>query len=152
MHIIVGSTSERKILVCQTMFARYFPGTVTATGFAAESGVPPTPHGEETFLGARRRARHSQEAGAADFHVGLESGLIERVELRGLEPRPPHCQAVMITFAQVRHRAIRSAELRVWQPANGGVTGWPVEQTFARFTAHRPDGRSMDQIAWRNVG
>jgi hypothetical protein len=34
----------------------------------------------------------------------MENGLIDGVELRGLEPLTPHCQAVMIAFVVVRQR------------------------------------------------
>jgi non-canonical (house-cleaning) NTP pyrophosphatase len=81
MLIIVGSDSERKQWVCQETFARFFPGQVTPRSvvrYAAESGVPPTPQGEETFTGALNRARQSRRVGPADFYVGLESGLVQR--------------------------------------------------------------------------
>jgi non-canonical (house-cleaning) NTP pyrophosphatase len=81
MLIVVGSDSERKQRVCRETFARFFPGQVTPESVlrcAAESGVPPTPHGEQTFAGARNRAWHSRRHGPADFYVGLESGLVER--------------------------------------------------------------------------
>jgi hypothetical protein len=47
----------------------------------------------------RRRRRPPSES---------ENGLVRRVELRGLEPLTPHCQAVMIAFAEVRWRRYSS--------------------------------------------
>jgi non-canonical (house-cleaning) NTP pyrophosphatase len=80
MIVCIGSTSARKIETVQKLFAQ-FEKAVTVKGFAATSGVPETPWDRETYEGARNRATFTrQQDPAADYFLGLESGLLERYE------------------------------------------------------------------------
>jgi non-canonical (house-cleaning) NTP pyrophosphatase len=94
MQILVGSTSQRKVLVAQTIFSRYFGQTVLPVSVRVDSGVSPTPHDQATLDGARNRAwgccRYVEGVGHPSlerhppedlFFVGLESGLVERYGL-----------------------------------------------------------------------
>jgi len=60
---------------------------VSVTGVAVASGVPEQPVGfAEIVRGARNRARAAAAAGACDFAVGIEDGL---VEIAGAAGEPP---------------------------------------------------------------
>lgn len=78
MRIVLGSTSTMKQAACRAVFERYLTGKAVVVPCPVSSGVPPTPHQEETLAGARTRARACRAQETGDFYVGLESGLIER--------------------------------------------------------------------------
>lgn len=80
MKIIVGSISERKIKSVEKIISQLMvkTGILEVVGCATKSGVPETPYGEQTFVGAHNRARNSMNGGDADLYIGLESGLVER--------------------------------------------------------------------------
>lgn len=78
MHILIGSTSDRKIDVVKKVFQQYHDTEITIEGLKAPSGVSDTPYDKETYTGAQNRANYCKENGEADIYVGLESGLVER--------------------------------------------------------------------------
>lgn len=80
MKFVIGSVSERKIDVAEKVILELFPGLDSKVdGYAAASGVPDTPYGKQTFDGARNRASGAKKnVPAADYWIGMESGLIER--------------------------------------------------------------------------
>lgn len=79
MKVVLGSKSQLKINLTEMVFSQSLPDDVEVEGLGVSSGVPETPWGEETYRGALNRARACQAEGdAADYFVGLESGLVER--------------------------------------------------------------------------
>jgi inosine/xanthosine triphosphatase len=79
MHVLVGSTNSLKIDVTAAVFGRYLgTDSVHVSGLAVPSGVRDTPAGHQTLDGARNRAFRCRQRRPADYHVGLESGLVER--------------------------------------------------------------------------
>lgn len=81
MKIIIGSVSDRKIKTVEKVTKQLLTSSndLNVCGHAANSGVPNTPYDEQTYTGARNRAKESQlGAGEADYYIGLESGLVKR--------------------------------------------------------------------------
>lgn len=78
ISILIGSESERKIACVVGVVRKLTKGDIVANGFKAASGVPETPYGKETYVGANNRAQHCTEGGKASYYVGLESGLVKR--------------------------------------------------------------------------
>ncbi len=79
MRIILGSTSDRKILITQKVVSQLFTGPVSVEGCPSDSKVPDTPYDKQTYDGSRNRALGAKNTEpGADFFIGLESGLIER--------------------------------------------------------------------------
>lgn len=81
MHIVVGSTSERKIAAVRRVVGEFFTRAddLTYAGTDVASGVPETPYDEQTYRGAKQRAVGAKRAAPrARLAVGLESGLVER--------------------------------------------------------------------------
>jgi inosine/xanthosine triphosphatase len=80
MKFIIGSASERKIKTAAKVIRQLFGDKdIDVEGYAARSGMPETPYDKQTFDGARNRALDSKTHVAdGNFHIGLESGLIER--------------------------------------------------------------------------
>lgn len=74
--------SKRKIEVAEKVIRQLFLDTtdIGIEGYEAASGVPETPYDRETFHGAQNRARDAKAhmPAAADYYIGLESGLVER--------------------------------------------------------------------------
>ena len=80
MKFVLGSTSERKIIITQKILSEYFKDCeIIVEGCSAVSGVPDTPWDDQTWIGAKNRVldARSQIIGA-DYYLGLESGLVER--------------------------------------------------------------------------
>lgn len=79
MKIIVGTKNQKKVQVVATIFKDFFPErAIEVLGYDAMSNVPEAPHGEQTYTGAKNRAKQCYGLGAADYYVGLESGLVKR--------------------------------------------------------------------------
>lgn len=79
MKVVLGSKSQLKIDLTEMVFNQSLPDDVEVSGLGVSSGVSETPWGEETYRGALNRARDCRlEGDAADYFVGLESGLVER--------------------------------------------------------------------------
>lgn len=80
MNVVIGSASKRKIATAEKVIRPFFVGQeVSVEGVAARSGVPETPWDKETFDGALARARGARVAApGAEWHLGVESGLVER--------------------------------------------------------------------------
>lgn len=79
MKIIVGSKTQRKILIVEKVLTNYLRSKYLLDSFKAASGVPETPWNEETYQGAQNRAEDCQNNNPdADLCIGLESGLVER--------------------------------------------------------------------------
>lgn len=79
MKIFVGSKNPVKIDSVKEALSSYF-GSIEVIGIDAESGVPVQPVGDETFLGARNRARFlklycQKENIGADLFIGIEGGI-----------------------------------------------------------------------------
>ena len=79
MKVLVASTNPTKIKAVNNAFSKYFRN-VSVKGVKTASGVPEQPFGEETFLGARNRAKSllSSHAESADLFVGIEGGIERR--------------------------------------------------------------------------
>jgi len=81
-RFVIGSMSKRKIEVAQRVIGQLFSddSSIVVEGCEVVSGVPETPWGAETFCGAQNRARNAKAhmLAAADYYIGLESGLTER--------------------------------------------------------------------------
>lgn len=81
-RFVIGSMSKRKIEVAEKIIRQLFSDTtdISIEGYEAASGVPETPYDGETFHGAQNRARDAKAhmPAAADYYIGLESGLVER--------------------------------------------------------------------------
>lgn len=80
MKVAIGSASERKIKITEEIIRELFKDQeIEIVGYAAVSGVPDTPYDEQTFNGAKNRALDAKKhVKGADYHIGLESGLVER--------------------------------------------------------------------------
>jgi inosine/xanthosine triphosphatase len=74
VKVAVGSTNQVKIEASKQAFEKFFP--ISVIGLETSSGVPAQPFGEETFTGARNRAKQALLADEFDFSVGIEGGLI----------------------------------------------------------------------------
>lgn len=81
-RFVIGSMSKRKIEVAERIIRQLFSHTadISIEGYEAASGVPETPYDAETFHGAQNRARDAKAhmPAAADYYIGLESGLVEQ--------------------------------------------------------------------------
>lgn len=75
--VLVGSKNPVKISCTEDAFTRAFNKSFLVEGINAPSGVSDQPKGDkETLLGARNRAKNSQEIfPEADYWVGIEGGL-----------------------------------------------------------------------------
>lgn len=79
MKIIIGTKNQKKIDVVSLIFNSVFQSeNIAVMGYPASSKVPEAPHDRETYEGAFNRAKECFEQGAADYYVGIESGLVER--------------------------------------------------------------------------
>ena len=79
MKVIIGTKNQKKVYAVTSVFQDIFSDKeVEVIGLDADSKVPPAPHDEQTFEGARNRALGCASAGDADYYVGIESGLVER--------------------------------------------------------------------------
>ena len=79
MQIIIGSTSGRKIKMAQKVADQLFGTQINVAGCPAESEMPDTPWDKQTFDGAKNRALNARKLSpGAGYHVGIESGLVER--------------------------------------------------------------------------
>lgn len=78
MLVVVGSTNPLKVGAARDAFRDFF-GDVEALGLPVPSGIKPFPTSEEeTIRGAKNRARvAASERPDADFHVGIEAGIVE---------------------------------------------------------------------------
>ncbi len=81
VEVLVGSRNPVKIDAVAAAFARFVDrARLRVRGEAVSSGVPDQPFGEETFAGARERARALAGGAAADFYVGIEGGVMRLAE------------------------------------------------------------------------
>src|SRR3989344_3720673 len=82
MKIVVGTERKRKIDTVKRVAQQLTKGLeIVVIGAVAKSEMPETPYDRQTYDGAVNRAKHARVLIAdADYHVGLESGLIERYE------------------------------------------------------------------------
>ena len=78
MKLILGSTSQLKIQTVKNLIAQQLAITPDITGMDVPSGVPDTPHEEETKQGACNRAQAIHDARPDVYAIGLESGLVVR--------------------------------------------------------------------------
>ncbi len=74
MKIVVGSMSEIKLAAVRDALARAGRAAEVLSA-ATEPGVPAQPLGDETFAGARARARQAGRAHPGAWSVGIENGL-----------------------------------------------------------------------------
>jgi hypothetical protein len=83
---------------------------------------PPSPPPDNWAEMSPRGLPQATVAAAEGIQAALPMGerWLVRVELRGLEPLPPHCQALMITFAALRRHAIQAFDQRFPVLANLG--------------------------------
>lgn len=77
--VAIGSLNPAKVSAVEEVFKEVFEaeGGVEVFGLLVDSGVSVQPINEETFVGARNRAERALDAGAADYGVGIEGGLVE---------------------------------------------------------------------------
>jgi len=75
MKVLVGSTNPVKVQAVKEAFSKFFED-VEVKGRKVNSGVPDQPFDDDTFKGARNRARALMDE-EADFYVGLEGGVTE---------------------------------------------------------------------------
>lgn len=77
MIVVVASANPAKILAVKQAFEAAFQLSIETRGAAVESGVAEQPlSDEETFRGARNRARNARRAiPEADFWAGIEGGI-----------------------------------------------------------------------------
>ena len=80
MKFVIGSASERKIIVVERIVHQLWPNEeIEVRGYAAISGVPETPYDKQIFDGARNRALDARaHVTNADYYIGTESGGVER--------------------------------------------------------------------------
>ena len=81
-RVLVGSCNPVKADAARVAFSRYFEDVESVTA-PAESGVSDQPIGDETFRGARNRARalairNRDDGLGARFCVGIEGGVREQ--------------------------------------------------------------------------
>lgn len=79
MKIIIGTKNQKKIDVVKSVFEEIFNlSDLEVVAHNADSLVPEAPHDQETYDGATNRATECVSIGAADYYVGIESGLVIR--------------------------------------------------------------------------
>lgn len=77
VRVAVGSENPAKVEAVRAAMQRLF-GAADVRGFAVDSEAPAQPFEQQTWEGARARARHALQRWAeADFGVGVEAGLFE---------------------------------------------------------------------------
>ena len=79
MKILVGSLNPVKIKAAEEAFKKYYKDTIVL-GIDAPSGVSVQPIGNETYIGAERRAMFLKEENdaknlEANYFVGIEGGI-----------------------------------------------------------------------------
>jgi inosine/xanthosine triphosphatase len=78
MKIIVGSKNPVKIESVREAFSKYFDA-IEIESLNVESGVPDQPIGDDTFRGARNRARNLMQLKPGfDFYIGIEGGIAQQ--------------------------------------------------------------------------
>jgi inosine/xanthosine triphosphatase len=84
MKILVGSKNPVKIASVDEAFKNYFEN-IEIYGIEVDSGVSHQPFGDETFIGAKKRALELKRINAeqnlsAEFFVGIEGGVSKEYE------------------------------------------------------------------------
>ena len=79
--VLIGSENSIKIESVRQSFSKFFK-PVEIQGLPADSGVPAQPCNEETFTGAKNRAKHvkrinDEQCLNANFFVGIEGGILQ---------------------------------------------------------------------------
>ncbi len=78
MKVVVGSKNPVKIESVKEAFSKYFDDFEIESS-NVESGVPDQPVGDDTFTGARNRARDLMQFNPGfDFYVGIEGGIAQQ--------------------------------------------------------------------------
>lgn len=78
MKVIVGTKNKKKVSAATRIFQEVLaPTDLEVMSYDAKSGVPEAPFNDETYRGALSRAKDCSNL-AADYFVGIESGLVER--------------------------------------------------------------------------
>lgn len=84
VRVAIGSANPVKVEAVKLAALRFY-GDADVRGFAVDSGVSEQPFEEETWAGARTRAREALARWPeADFGVGIEAGLFETPAIAGL--------------------------------------------------------------------
>jgi inosine/xanthosine triphosphatase len=82
MKVIVASTNPVKIKATKSAFRKVFPDKkFKFIGLDVPSGVASQPIGDiETLNGAKNRVKNASKMMKADFYVGLEGGINEKMD------------------------------------------------------------------------
>ncbi len=76
LRISVGSANPVKVEACMAEVAALTGCEVEVQGHGVASGVPEQPRGDDTMIGATRRAAAAKESWAeADYAIGVEAGI-----------------------------------------------------------------------------
>lgn len=79
MKVAIGTFNSMKINTVEKIFNEIFSlDSLEVISLDVDSKVPEAPHGIETYHGAMNRAKACNKILAADYYVGIESGLVER--------------------------------------------------------------------------
>ena len=79
IKILVGTSNNLKVKAVEEAFSRAFHKKTEVIKCPVRSGVPAQPFGDDVFRGAINRARACIKRGKADFYVGIEGGIVEKV-------------------------------------------------------------------------
>lgn len=78
MKFVIGTNNKSKIEIARKVLDQIISDNFTIEGKEVDSGVPETPHDQETKRGAQNRAHRLLRSTEYDYAIGLESGLVER--------------------------------------------------------------------------
>ena len=79
IKVVVGTSNSLKVQAVKEAFSKAFNEKVEVEKRSVKSGVPAQPFGDDVFKGAINRAKACIEKGEADFYVGIEGGIIEKL-------------------------------------------------------------------------
>ncbi len=79
IKVLVGTSNRLKVEATKEAFSKAFLGDVEVKGCKVDSGVSAQPFGDDVFRGAINRAKACSMKEKADFYVGIEGGIIERL-------------------------------------------------------------------------
>lgn len=79
IEVLVGTSNSLKVQAVKEAFSKAFREKVEVEGYSVKSGVPAQPFNDDVFMGAINRAKACIEKGKADFYVGIEGGITEKL-------------------------------------------------------------------------
>lgn len=140
MIVVVASTNPAKILAVRQAFEAAFQAVVETRGVAVDSGVAEQPlSDEETFRGARNRARNARRAQPdADYWVGIEGGIEDTAKGMDAFGWAYVCSSTM--ESQARSATFPLPPTVVRSIKNGGELGPIMDELFNKKESKKKGG------------